>query len=264
MKLAFMTFSCPELTLEQVLALAEKYGYEGVEFRTVSKHKHGIEPYISQKEILEAKAVIDASPVEAVAIATSCKFADPGTVGENMKSAEAAIDLAAALEIPVIRTFGGAYPADITKEQAIACLVDSYGKLGEYAQKNKVTVCFETHDSWCNPHDVASIIKQVNNEYVAINWDIMHPITHGHNMVEAFEAVKPYIKHVHVHDGIQDETGKRLLAPIGTGYVDHKIALDCLKSIDYKGAISGEWISWEPYEIHLPRELKTLRQYLGK
>ena len=33
-------------------------------------------------------------------------------------------------------------------------------------------------------------------------------------------------------------------------------------SISYDGYISGEWINWEdPYEVHLPRELATLKRY---
>ena len=34
-----------------------------------------------------------------------------------------------------------------------------------------------------------------------------------------------------------------------------------MMEIDYPGFISGEWINWEPYEQHLPRELATLKGY---
>jgi hypothetical protein len=35
-----------------------------------------------------------------------------------------------------------------------------------------------------------------------------------------------------------------------------------LLTINYEGYISGEWIGWsDPYEVHLPRELATLKQY---
>ena len=33
MKYAFMTFSCPDWTLDEVLAAAQRYGYDGVELR---------------------------------------------------------------------------------------------------------------------------------------------------------------------------------------------------------------------------------------
>ena len=43
MKYAFMTFSCPELGLDEVLRLAGRLGYDGVEPRIDCEHKHGIE-----------------------------------------------------------------------------------------------------------------------------------------------------------------------------------------------------------------------------
>ena len=43
MKYAFMTFSCPDLTLPEVIELARKTGYDGIEPRIVSDHAHGIE-----------------------------------------------------------------------------------------------------------------------------------------------------------------------------------------------------------------------------
>ena len=30
---------------------------------------------------------------------------------------------------------------------------------------------------------------------------------------------------------------------------------------DYQGYLSGEWIGWEPYDVHLPRELATMKGY---
>ena len=47
----------------------------------------------------------------------------------------------------------------------------------------------------------------------------------------------------------------------GTGDVDHKQVLELLGSGGYEGYLSGEWINWEPPEVHLPREIATLRGY---
>ena len=38
-----MTFSCPELTLDQVLSMAKEFGYDGVEPRIRANHQHGVE-----------------------------------------------------------------------------------------------------------------------------------------------------------------------------------------------------------------------------
>ena len=51
------------------------------------------------------------------------------------------------------------------------------------------------------------------------------------------------------------------MRPIGSGIIDHRTVLKCLKSISFAGFLSGEWIKWEAYEKHLPREIATLRKY---
>ncbi|MDO9465317.1 MAG: hypothetical protein Q7J67_08480 [bacterium] len=33
------------------------------------------------------------------------------------------------------------------------------------------------------------------------------------------------------------------------------------KRYGYDDFLSGEWINWEPYETHLPRELSTMKRY---
>jgi sugar phosphate isomerase/epimerase len=43
MKFSFMSFSTTNLSLDDLLALAKKLGYDGVEPRIDSKHAHGIE-----------------------------------------------------------------------------------------------------------------------------------------------------------------------------------------------------------------------------
>ena len=43
MRYSFMTFSCPDLGLRNVLALARRLGYDGIEPRSAAKHAHGVE-----------------------------------------------------------------------------------------------------------------------------------------------------------------------------------------------------------------------------
>jgi sugar phosphate isomerase/epimerase len=93
-----------------------------------------------------------------------------------------------------------------------------------------------------------------------VNWDIMHPVRREFATIdESFETLKPWIRHLHIHDASK-ETGE--LVPIGEGFVDHRRAIELLSSISYDGYLSGEWINWDdPYEVHLPRELATLKSY---
>lgn len=259
MKYSFMSFSTPELDLADTLTIARKYGYDGIEPRLECNHLHGIETDTTLQQRESIKAQIAASGIKLACIATSLTYADPDKTFDMIKQTHECIDLAGDLGAPAIRVFGGSIPEGYAREKAIDLLVSSFVQVADHASERGVTVCMETHDDWCDPANVAAVISRVNNSAIAVNWDIMHPVlTGGVTMDYAFQTLKPWIRHLHIHDGSKAYYN---LLPIGTGDIDHHRALELLKTIGYNGYISGEWIGWEPYDIHLPRELATMKQY---
>lgn len=95
---------------------------------------------------------------------------------------------------------------------------------------------------------------------IGANWDIWHPVRHRYaTLAESFETLKPWMKHLHIHD-ITLSNSKQVA--MGTGDLDHKEALALLKTIRFDGYLSGEWINWDdPWQVHIPREIETLRRY---
>lgn len=261
MQYSFMTFSCPELTLDQVLALANKYGYDGVEPRISANHKHGLEFDSSPAVRKEARQKAKAAGVRIACVATSCSYADPAKTAAMIEDTHKAIDLAGDIGAARIRVFGGNFPESISREQAVKGVAQALASVAEHAQKRKVVVCLETHDAWCDPAHVAAIMLQVNHPAIAVNWDIMHPVnTAKVTMDHAFTTLKPWIRHAHFHDG-KIVNAKLALCPIGEGIVDHRRAVQLLQVLPYPDFLSGEWIGWEPYDLHLPRELLTIKGY---
>ncbi|HOJ11846.1 MAG TPA: sugar phosphate isomerase/epimerase family protein [Clostridiales bacterium] len=261
MKYSFMSFSTPELNLDQSLNIARLYGYDGFEPRTSAGHKHGIEIGSTKPVLREARLKSEDSGIKICCIATSCCFANPSNNEGNIELAKRSIDLASEVNSPAIRIFGGNIPEGVSREKSFDLIVEAMMKLSNYALERGVTICIETHDSWCDPKAVADIIQSVNHPAIAVNWDIMHPaLTASYTIEKAFEILKPWIKHVHVHDGLRTDKGLEFKT-ISQGKVDHKTAIRLLKDSEYNGFISGEWIGWEHYEIHLPRELKILKSF---
>jgi sugar phosphate isomerase/epimerase len=265
MKYSFMTFSCPDLDLQGTLNVAKQIGYDGIEPRLVADHQHGIEVDIDADARTEIRQVVSESGIALACLATSCMFADPETQMEHVEFARKAIDLAADLGSRAIRVFGGKIGNGLGRQQAINLVAASLSQVSGRAAERGVTVCMETHDDWCDPADVVQIMERVNSPAVAVNWDIMHPVRMRlATMDEAFLVLKPWIRHVHIHDAAADADGMPTLdfAPIGEGYVDHKSAIAQLLSMSYDGYLSGEWINWsDPYDVHLPRELATVKGY---
>jgi len=261
-KYSFMTFSCPELSFEEVVAAAERFGYDGVEPRIGSGHAHGVEPEADAGARRELRGLAESRGIAVACIATSCRFADPADADSHVERAHAAIDLAADLGAAAIRVFGGQFPADMAREAAVAQVADSLSALAEHAAGRGVTVCMETHDAWCDPNHVAAVMRRVDHPAIAVNWDIMHPIRRGNaTMDSAFEALRAWVRHLHVHDGVEAD-GKLDLVPIGQGAIDHRRAIELLTAAGFEGFLSGEWINWsDPWEVHLPRELEMMRRY---
>jgi sugar phosphate isomerase/epimerase len=261
LKYAFMSFSCPQASLDEMLAMARRYGYDGIEPRIDAGHTHGIEPNIagSVRQQIQQKA-LDAV-VALCCIATSIHFANPAEQADQIEQARIRIDLAGDLGAPRLRVFGGPIPQGTSREQAIDLIADSLEQIATQAAERNVVVCMETHDDWCNPMHVAEVMKRVDHPAIGVNWDIMHPVRQGGtNMDHAFQILKPWIRHVHFHDGLL-KPDPVVLKPVGEGKVDHQRAVQLLKEMNYDGYLSGEWIDWEPPEVHLPRELTAMKRY---
>jgi len=259
MKYAFMTFSCTTLSLAECLDLVKQTGYDGLEPRIQASHAHGIEFDTTPAQRDAIRKQFDDADVPACCIATSCRYADPATVDEHIADTNKAIDLAGDIGSPRLRVFGGKIGEGVSRDDAINNVAEAFKSVADHAASRDVTLCIETHDDWCDPDHVAAIMTKVNHSAIAVNWDIMHPVrAAGKTMDEAYETLRPWIRHVHVHDG-KEVDGKNTLMPIGQGIIDHGVALKRLAELGYDGYISGEWINWEPYETHLPRELALLK-----
>lgn len=260
MKYSFMSFSCPQLSLDEMLSLAKRIGYDGIEPRIVSGHKHGIELDADAAMRRESRRKAADSGIALCCVATSCRYADPASTQQNVDETLRCIDLAADVGAPRIRVFGGRIGGGIDREEAIEVVAKSLLSVADHASERGVTVCMETHDDWRDPKHVAEVMNRVNHPSICVNWDVMHPVRGGFaTMDQAFETLKPWIRHLHVHDASK---GTDKLVPIGEGAYDHRRVIELLPSISYDGYISGEWINWDdPYEIHLPRELATLKRY---
>jgi sugar phosphate isomerase/epimerase len=257
-----MTFSCPQCSLDEVLATAKRFGYDAVEPRIDEGHKHGIERKLSAAERSAVRKKVARSGVALSCIATSCQFSDPAKAAAEVEVAIESARLAADVAAPCVRVFGGPIPAGIARPKAIDNLVVRLTEVADGVKGIPVTICLETHDDWCSPDHVAEVVRRVNRPEIAVNWDVMHPVFGAKkNIADSFKALKNWIRHVHFHDAVMSADGKRTLVPVGTGEIDHRAAVQLLKKSGYKGYLSGEWIEWESYETHLPRELAAMKKY---
>ena len=253
-----MTFSAPTADLDELFAIAREYGYTGIELRLDSNHRHGVETSLAADQRRAVAKTLSASDITTCALACSCRFADAGANAGQVRIAKDVVDLADDIGVPIVRVFGGKIPDGVTREAAADAVVEALSEIGDHIGQRNVTVCLETHDDWRDPHAVADVIRRVGHERIAINWDVMHPVRAGFPLDEAFTAMKPWIRYVHIHDTTD---GDELFAPIGEGIVDHKRVLELLHAHRYDGFLSGEWINWGEHTEYLGREIEAMRKY---
>jgi sugar phosphate isomerase/epimerase len=259
MKYAFMSFSAPQLRLDELLGLAAQVGYDGIEPRIGSKHAHGIELDTTAQQRRAIREQVAASGVALCCVATGCKYADPASAPAMIEDTRRAIALAAEIGAPRLRVFGGAVGQGLTRERAIELVADSLIKVTGEAQQHGITICLETHDDWTDPAHVAEVMQRVDSSAVAVNWDYQHTTRiAGTTVDQAFATLQPWIKHVHFHDGV-NRADKLIFLPVGAGDYDNRRVIELLLGAGYDGYLSGEWIDWEPYDVHLPRELAAIK-----
>ncbi|MGL5930740.1 MAG: sugar phosphate isomerase/epimerase family protein [Dermatophilaceae bacterium] len=262
MRYQFNSYSMPDADLDTLFSAAHRYGYDGVELRLTEGHRHGVEPDLSATARARVRRQIDASGLRVDCLCSSARLAVPSTAESALAETERALSLAADIGARYVRVFGGPVPDDTSRNRAGEALVDGLRRAGAGAAGRGVTVLLETHDDWAAPATVARIMSEVGHPTaVGVLWDVWHTGRTGRSSVgDAHAILEPWIRHVQMHDGMlrQDRLAWRR---IGQGEVDHLEMLACLLASGYDGAVSGEWIDWEPADEHLPRELATMRHY---
>jgi sugar phosphate isomerase/epimerase len=241
MRLAFMTWACPNWTVEQIVEAAKRYGYEGVEFRLSVGHRHGVEVDMSEERKLFVRRLFKDEGIQICCLASGVRFSSAdATERERMvEQAKAEIELASDLGCPCVRVFGGGLPEGVARSDAHRYIADCLRQLGEFAQTHGVFVCLETHDAFSKGEHAAEVVRLANHPQVGIVWDIRHPLAQGETMREAFEHVKPFVRHCHIGDRKRVD-GKWQFTQIGDGEVPVGEAIALLRSIGYAGFLSFE------------------------
>lgn len=263
-KFSFMTWVCPNWTLSEIIEAAKRYRYHGVELRTEVGHAHGIEPKTGDAAIERARKLLEDNNIEVSAIASSCSFSHADALERRrmIERAKQHIELAAKMHCANVRVFGGMIPQGVSMDDAKRYIADALCELGEFAQPMNVYVLLETHDAFSRSKDAVEVVKLASHPNIGILWDVQHPYTHGETLEEAFENVRQFVRHCHIHDVRRSESGWELCL-LGDGEISHEFVVRKLHEIGFDGHLSGEFINprWEP-DLILKQYSETLYRYL--
>ncbi len=262
MKLGVTTLGCPDWTLQEILTRCHSYGYDGIELRglgpdlDLSQSPHFATPAATEQT---RRAFSDAG-LEVCGIDSSARMADAedGAWPESRDHARRMIALAAALNAPFVRVFGGDGPEPVGR------VAERLRLLGEEAAgAGGVTVVLETHDAYSTGARVAEAVRLADHPHAGALWDLHHPFRQGETPQQTWDALGPWVRQTHVKDSVPGGT----YCLLGEGDVPIKEMLGLLVHGGYDGWVNLEWEKrWipalDPPEVAFPQYALTLRRYL--
>lgn len=266
-KLAFTNLACPAWPIDRVASEAARLGYDGVELRLLDGEV--IDPARDQAALRAAIDACRSRAIDICAFDTSCCFNVPDAErARQLEELRRWIDRAHALDVPILRVFGGPDEPGITQDEAITRVADALARAAPEATHAGVTIALETHDAFSSARRVQQVLDRVPSSAVGALWDSHHPYRVGESADEVAALLTGRLVHVHVKDArrIADDAWDLVL--LGEGEVPVAEQLHVLARSGYDGYLSVEWEKrWHPEladpEIALPQHIAQLREWMG-
>lgn len=242
MKLAFSTLGCPDFSWTDVYTMAKDTGFHGIEVRGLGSELSAVKckPF-SDEQIEKTVEKLNKMHLEIPCLSTGISLKHKETLGEAKDEILAYIGLAAKLGTPYIRILADE-KADVDGEVCDDDIIEAIKPLVSVAEEKSVTLLIETNGVYSDTARLASLLDRLESDSVGALWDIHHPYRFkGESPEQTVQNLGAYIKYTHIKDSVMGE-GKPIYKIIGEGDLPIDAALFALRSINYEGYVSLEWL----------------------
>ncbi|MBV9175230.1 MAG: TIM barrel protein, partial [Chloroflexi bacterium] len=186
----------------------------------------------------------------------------------TLEEGNAWIDLAAELQVPVVRFFAARNPPEMDLESSIQVVGEMLALLSERARESRIKIGVETHDEFASSRSVARALAFAPSDVAGAVWDMWHTTRIGESPAECMQQLGDRLINVHLKDARRTADGWQLVL-LGEGDVPVEEGLRSLNAMGYDGYISVEWEKkWHPEiaepEIAFPQYMRVLRTYLER
>jgi sugar phosphate isomerase/epimerase len=268
MKVSFSTLACPDWTMPQIIAIAGREGYDGIELRFVQGEDSLWKlPVFSGTGLAATKREMADAALTISCLDTSCRFhaIDAIERGRWINEGKRMADLAAELDATGLRVFGDTIQPQADRASTQGWIAESIRELAGSASARGVEVWIENHGDFAAAAETAAILTQAAYRNGGVVWDPVNSFTaHQERPREGAAILGTAIRHVHVKD-LRYAGDKWKYVPTGEGIFplhELKVVLEDLK---YDRFVSFEWEKkWHPEipeaEIALPHFVRWFRK----
>ncbi|MGH7142786.1 MAG: sugar phosphate isomerase/epimerase family protein [Planctomycetota bacterium] len=252
MKLCGHTMGTPKMDLRQAVEFMASLGCAAIEVRCAANGQ------LDPARFDAAQAAEALATARRAGIAFGCltpyfkNFVDPAVRERELAGLRAMLQIAARLECPLVRVYGGVPPAPGGDAQAAwDGTARALRELAAEAAPLGVTLVIETHGGTLTPDAVtaARMAAQVDHPNLGILFDYVWIHLAGTDTIgSAVARCAKWIRHVHVKDCVVQEPEHRAVARLlGEGTIDLPALIAALRGIGYQGLLCDEYEKfWQP------------------
>lgn len=261
MKLACQENLLPGATLAEKWAVAQTYGFDGIEIQAGS-----LSEWSARREsLLSAARSGVVMPTICLAGGPFIGEFDPAKRKEAIERMKFLLSFASQIGASGVITpaawgiFSKRLPPHIpprSDSEDHAVLLEGLSELGKVAMQAGSTLLFEPlnryEDHMVNTLQQAiSIIKEVGMDSVKVLGDLYHMNIEEADIPKSIEHAKGYLAHIHLCDSNRHEAG--------AGHIAFRPAFEALAAIDFRGWGSFECRLSGEASVVLPRSVEFLR-----
>ena len=242
MKLAFSTLGCPEFDWADIYSMAKDFGFSGIEMRGLGDDIFSVNAKPFRKDNLpKTIEQLHKKRLEISCLSSGCALKYADRKDETIQEIRTYIDLAAALHTPYIRILGDRTAAP-EGEVDDSVVLEALQALIPYAEERGVTLLVETNGVYTNTARLRKLLNQIESDNIGALWDLHHPYRYaGETPEETVQNLGAYIKYTHAKDSVV-ENGKTVYKIMGEGDLPMDAIMRALRSINYEGYVSLEWL----------------------
>jgi sugar phosphate isomerase/epimerase len=245
----FSTMGCTELTLPQVLTLADQFSIDCLELRSL-ENRIDLPAYLAEQPggLPAIRSSLSRHPARV--LGTSFKLVGDTEAGRTTLLSFA--QLAEQIGTPYLRIFGGGTWGTPLMDENYRQAVEVLNWWQEQKKKNKwqVEILIETHDAFSASPPLLKLFELLGRTHPII-WDSHHTWRlAGETPADSWKHLKPHTRHVHIKDSILKPSARHPYTYVlpGTGEMPARQVLDLLQKDNFNGAVSLEWEKmWHPY-----------------